>query len=80
MNDSQAPSGRWNRSDQTGGPFRDEAMQVRVCALTALFQNRFSRDGEGARVNAFRAAHLYSQMAARMDELLPEKSSAEHLQ
>ncbi|HEV2322959.1 MAG TPA: hypothetical protein VGS10_03305 [Terracidiphilus sp.] len=47
-----------------------DAMQIRVCVLTALVQYAFSQAGEGVRVNAFRAASMYAGMAARMTQLL----------
>jgi hypothetical protein len=47
-----------------------DAMQIRVCVLTALAQYAFSRAGEGVRVNAFRAASMYAGMAAHMTQLL----------
>ena len=47
-----------------------DAMQIRLCVLTALAQYAFSQASEGVRVNAFRAASMYTGMAARMTELL----------
>jgi hypothetical protein len=49
---------------------RSDALQIRVCVLTALVQYAFTYAGEGARVNAYRAAALYTGMAARMTQLL----------
>jgi len=54
---------------------RSDAMQIRVCVLTALGQYAFSQAGEGVRVNAFRAAQMYSGMAARMTHLLQENAA-----
>lgn len=51
---------------------RSDAMQIRVCVLTALTQYGFSKASEGVRVNAFRAATMYTGMAARMTQLLQE--------
>lgn len=51
---------------------RSDAMQIRVCVLMALAQYGFSKAGEGVRVNAFRAATMYTGMAARMTHLLQE--------
>ena len=51
---------------------RSDAMQIRVCVLTAMAQYGFSKASEGVRVNAFRAATLYTGMAARMTQLLQE--------
>ena len=47
-----------------------DAMQIRVCVLSALIQYAFSQAGEGVRVNAYRAASMYTGMAARMTQLL----------
>lgn len=47
-----------------------DAMQIRVCVLTALIQYAFTAASEGVRVNAYRAASLYTGMAARMTTLL----------
>jgi len=49
---------------------RSDAMQIRVCVLTALSQYGFSQASEGVRVNAFRAATIYTGMAARMTQLI----------
>lgn len=49
---------------------RSDAMQIRVCVLMSLAQYGFSQASEGVRVNAFRAATMYTAMAARMTELL----------
>ena len=47
-----------------------DALQIRVCVLTALLQYAFSHAGEGVRVNAYRAAAMYTGMAARTTQLL----------
>jgi len=47
-----------------------DAMQIRLCVLMALAQYGWSQASEGVRVNAFRAASMYTGMAARMTELL----------
>jgi len=49
-----------------------DAMQIRVCVLTALAQYAFTQASEGVRVNAFRAASMYTGMAARTTQLLQE--------
>ena len=49
---------------------RSDAMQIRLCVLMALAQYAFSKASEGVRINAFRAASMYTGMAARMTELL----------
>ena len=53
---------------------RSDAMQIRVCVLMALAQYGFSKAGEGVRINAFRAATMYTGMAARMTQLLQENA------
>lgn len=52
-----------------------DAMQIRVCVLTALAQYAFSQAGEGVRINAYRAASMYTGMAARMTQLLQEHAA-----
>lgn len=47
-----------------------DALQIRVCVLSALVQYAFTAASAGVRVNAFRAASLYAGMAARTTELL----------
>jgi hypothetical protein len=54
---------------------RSDAMQIRLCVLMALAQYAFSRASEGVRVNAFRAAQMYTGMAARMTRLLQENAA-----
>ncbi len=49
-----------------------DAMQIRVCVLSALAQYAFKHTSEGVRVNAYRAASMYIGMAARMTQLLQE--------
>jgi hypothetical protein len=55
---------------------RSDAMQIRVCVLAALAQYGFMQAGEGVRVNAYRAAALYTGMAARMTHLLQEYAAS----
>ena len=52
-----------------------DAMQIRVCVLAALSQYAFRHASEGVRVNAFRAASIYTGMAARMTQLLQEHAA-----
>ena len=52
-----------------------DAMQIRVCVLTALAQYAFTQASEGVRVNAFRAASMYTGMAARTTQLLQEHAA-----
>jgi len=54
---------------------RSDAMQIRVCVLMALCQYAFSHASEGVRVNACRAASMYTGMAARMTQLLQENAA-----
>jgi hypothetical protein len=54
---------------------RSDAMQIRVCVLMALAQYGFTKASEGVRVNAFRAAALYSGMAARLTALLQDHAA-----
>lgn len=49
---------------------RSDAMQIRVCVLMCLAQYGFTQASEGVRINAYRAAAMYTGMAARMTELL----------
>jgi hypothetical protein len=51
---------------------RSDAMQIRVCVLMALTQYAFSKASEGVRINAFRAATMYTGMAARTTQMLQE--------
>lgn len=52
-----------------------DAMQIRVCVLMALAQYAFSQASEGVRINAFRAASMYTGMAARMTTLLQDHAA-----
>ena len=54
---------------------RSDAMQIRLCVLMALGQYAFSQASEGVRINAFRAAQIYTGMAARMTQLLQENAA-----
>jgi|SRR5579859_4545640 len=54
---------------------RSDAMQIRVCVLMGLAQYAFSQAGEGVRVNAFRAASMYTSMAARLTQLLQDHAA-----
>jgi hypothetical protein len=51
---------------------RSDALQIRLLVLVALVQYAFSQASEGVRVNAFRAAQMYTGMAARMTQLLQD--------
>jgi hypothetical protein len=52
-----------------------DAMQIRVCVLMALAQYAFTQASEGVRINAFRAASIYTGMAARMTQLLQDHAA-----
>jgi hypothetical protein len=54
---------------------RSDAMQIRVCVLMALAQYGFSKASEGVRINAFRAASMYTSMAARTTQMLQEHAA-----
>jgi hypothetical protein len=47
-----------------------DAMQIRLCVVMALAQYAFKHASEGVRVNAYRAASMYTGMAARTTQLL----------
>jgi hypothetical protein len=55
---------------------RSDAMQIRLCVMMALAQYAFTQASEGVRVNAFRAATLYTGMAARLTALLQDHAAA----
>ena len=52
-----------------------DAMQIRLCALMALAQYACTQASEGVRVNAYRAAQMYTGMAARLTLLLQEHAA-----
>lgn len=54
---------------------RSDAMQIRLCVLMALAQYAFTQASEGVRVNAFRAAEMYTAMAARMTRMLQDHAA-----
>jgi hypothetical protein len=54
---------------------RSDAMQIRLCVLMALGQYALSKATAGVKVNAFRAANLYSTMAARTTSLLQDHAA-----
>jgi hypothetical protein len=51
---------------------QSDAMQIRVCVLAALAQYAFTAASEGVRINAYRAAQMYTGMAARTTGLLQD--------
>lgn len=52
-----------------------DALQIRVCVLSALVQYALTATTEGVRINAYRAASMYIGMAARMTELLQNNAA-----
>jgi hypothetical protein len=54
---------------------RSDAMQIRFLVLIALAQYGFSQASEGVRVNAFRAAQMYTGMAARTTQMLQDHAA-----
>jgi len=53
---------------------RNDAVQIRICAITALGRYVFSHVNAAINVNAYRAASMYTGMAARMTQLLQESA------
>jgi hypothetical protein len=49
---------------------RSDAMKIRVCVFSALLQYALTKANEGIRVNAFRAASTYANMAAQLTTFL----------
>ena len=49
---------------------RSDAMQIRISVLMTLARYACSQVNEGICINAFRAASMYTGMAARMTQLL----------
>ena len=54
---------------------RSDATQIRMCVLMTLAQYSLSRASEGVRMNAYRAASMYTGMAARMSQLLTQSAA-----
>jgi len=54
---------------------RSDAMQIRLCVLMSLAQYALSKATEGVKVNAYRAASHYSNMAARMTALIQDHAA-----
>ena len=53
-----------------------DAMHIRLYVLIALGQYAFSQVNESICMNAFHAASIYVEMAARMTQLLQDQASA----
>jgi hypothetical protein len=49
---------------------RADAMHIRICVLTTLARYACSQVNDAISVNAYRAASMYTGMAARMTQLL----------
>jgi hypothetical protein len=54
---------------------RNDAMHIRMCVLVALVRYAFSQVNDAISVNAYRAASMYTGMAARMTQLLQESAA-----
>jgi hypothetical protein len=54
---------------------RSDAIQIRLLVTVALVKYAFTQASEGVRVNAFRAAQMYTGMAARMTQLLQDHAA-----
>jgi hypothetical protein len=54
---------------------RTDAIQIRLCTLMTLAQCHVTQASESVRYNAFRAASMYTGMAARMTQLLESSAS-----
>jgi hypothetical protein len=55
---------------------RSDAIQIRICTLKTIAHCSFSHANESVRYNAFRAASMYTGMAARMTQLLEGSASS----
>ena len=55
---------------------RSDAVQIRLCTLMTIAQCAMSHATDNVRFNAFRAASMYTGMAARMTQLLEGSASA----
>ena len=53
---------------------RYDAVHIRICVLTALVRYVFSHVNAAINVNAYRAASMYTGMAARMTQLLQQSA------
>jgi len=53
---------------------RNDAVHIRICVLTALAKYVFSHVNAAINVNAYRAASMYTGMAARMTQLLQQSA------
>jgi hypothetical protein len=54
---------------------RNDAMQIRMLALTTIAQYALNKASESVRMNAFRVTSMYTGMAARMAQLLNENAA-----
>lgn len=54
---------------------RSDAVQLRLCTLMTIGQCAFSQASDSVHFNAFRAASMYTGMAARMTQLLEGSAS-----
>ena len=54
-----------------------DALQIRVCVVAALAQYAFTQASAGVRVHAYRAAGMYTGMAARMTCFLQDYAAVQ---
>jgi hypothetical protein len=54
---------------------RSDAVQIRLCTLMTIGQCTFSQATDSVRYNAFRAASMYTGMAARLTQLIEGSAS-----
>ena len=69
------PAGREPIDPMVLETLRSDAMQIRLCVLMALAQYAMSKATAGVKVNAFRAAEMYSGMAASMTAILQNQAA-----
>jgi hypothetical protein len=55
---------------------RSDATQIRLCILKSLAQYAVNHANESVRMSAFRAASMYTGMAARMAQLLQDHAAS----
>jgi hypothetical protein len=52
-----------------------DATQIRLCVVNAMVHYAFKHASDGVRVNAYRAASMYTGMAARTTQMLQEHAA-----
>ena len=53
---------------------RSDAMQIRMCTLSVLIKYAITQSNESVRMQAFRAASMYTGMATRMTQLMQDQA------